>query len=76
MRVCSFRVPCAAVTLLNFTITPEGLQDQLLVNVVETERAGEAGVRVRVRVQVRARVGGPSGPTPRQRREDRASWCG
>ena len=27
------------VTLLNFTITPDGLQDQLLVSTVETERA-------------------------------------
>jgi len=29
---------CIKVTLINFTVTPEGLEDQLLVEVIKVER--------------------------------------
>ena len=29
---------CIKVTLLNFTVTPQGLEDQLLVAVIKVER--------------------------------------
>lgn len=41
---------CVKVTLLNFFVTPEGLEDQLLGNVVATERPDLAELKVQLTV--------------------------
>lgn len=41
---------CVKVTLLNFFVTPEGLEDQLLGNVVATERPDLAELKAQLTV--------------------------
>jgi dynein heavy chain, axonemal len=44
------------VTLLNFSITPEGLQDQLLSNVVSRERPELEGEKTKLATQASSRT--------------------
>ena len=43
---------CIKVTIINFTVTPEGLEDQLLVDVVKAERPELEELKNKLIVQI------------------------